>query len=153
MLFLLARSVFQCTPCFLAPLLLAVYLTILLMHLVCGLPHQAASLLLVCLRSIMNLSEALILQDILRDLRTIVGSFELEPRTQSYVCCPACFALHNMSLLPLFCKHQPTPMSWPCNTKLWKMRVIRRNQIQYPIRTYLHQDLKQWVAHFLTSWH
>ncbi|KAG1839802.1 hypothetical protein F4604DRAFT_1691074 [Suillus subluteus] len=50
---------------------------------------------------------------------------------------------------PTYC-HRPTPTSRPCNTKLWKTRVIRGNQIQYPIRTYLHQDLKQWIARFLS---
>ncbi|KAG1848453.1 hypothetical protein F4604DRAFT_1973851 [Suillus subluteus] len=125
------------------------------MHLVCGLSCRAASLLLVCLRSIIHLSgasstEAPISLNIPRDPRTVIGSFELEPRTRSYVCCPACFALHDTSPLPLFCMHRPTPTSRLCNTKLWKTRVIRGNQIQYPIRTYLHQDLKQWIARFLS---
>ncbi|KAG1786749.1 uncharacterized protein HD556DRAFT_1247905, partial [Suillus plorans] len=77
-------------------------------------------------------------QNIPRDLHTVIGSFELEPRTQSYICCPACFALYDMSPLPLFCMHQPTPMSQPCHTKLWKMCIICGNQVQHPIRTYLH---------------
>ncbi|KAG1850767.1 hypothetical protein C8R48DRAFT_613151, partial [Suillus tomentosus] len=125
------------------------------MHLVCGLPRRAASLLLACLRSIVRLSDARsagdpLLHNIPRDPRTVIGSFELEPRTRSYVCCPACFALYDTSPLPLFCTHQPTPASRRCHTKLWKTRIIRGNPIQRPIRTYLHQDLKQWMARFIS---
>ncbi|KIK38450.1 hypothetical protein CY34DRAFT_108662 [Suillus luteus UH-Slu-Lm8-n1] len=92
----------------------------------------------------------MLLSDIPRDPRTVIGSFELEPRTRSYVCCTTCFALYDTAPLPLFCTHQPTPTSRPCHTKLWKTRIIRGNQIQHPIRTYLHQDLKQWMGRFLS---
>jgi len=136
------------------PMILAVYLMVLLMHLICRLPYRAASLLLACLWSIARLSDACsaedpLLQNIPRDPRTVIGSFELEPRTRSYVCCLACFTLYDTSPLPLFCTHQPTPASQWCHTKLWKTRVIHGNLVQCPICTYLHQDLKQWMAHFI----
>lgn len=117
--------------------------------------HQAASLLLTCLWCTIHLSEAcstkaLILQDIPRDPHIIIGLLKLEPHTQFYVCCPAYFILYDTSLLSFFCIYQPTPISQLCNTKLWKTCVISRNQIQYPIHIYLHQDLKQWIAHFFS---
>ena len=94
-----------------------------------------------------------------KDPRTIVNRMDLDPRTTSYLQCPACFALYPFSgtashRLPPgtieHCTHRPTPESTPCGVSLWKERLVGAKSLTVPRRKYVHQSLKEWVGRLLT---
>ena len=93
------------------------------------------------------------------DPRTIVSRMDLDPRTTSYLQCPACFALYpypgtGFRRLPPNtierCDHRPTPESAPCGVPLWKDRRIGATTLKVPSRKYVHQSLKEWVGRLIT---
>lgn len=95
-----------------------------------------------------------------QDPRTIVNRMDLDPRTTSYLQCPACFALYpfpgtGFSHLPPgtieHCTHRPTPESTPCGVPLWKERRVGATTLVVPSRKYVHQSLKEWVGRLLAS--
>lgn len=102
-------------------MVLVCYLTLLIMHLFTGLNRRAASLLLVCLRTIVRLSMTTLRRTgnqamsptspplIYKDPCSVINQFDMEPWTQSYVCCPECFALYD-SPCPFRCTYRATPM-------------------------------------------
>lgn len=91
--------------------------------------------------------------------RTIVDRMDLDPRTTTYLQCPACFALYpypgtGFTHLPPgtieHCTHRPTPDSTPCGVPLWKERRVGPTTLLAPSRKYLHQSLKEWIGRLLT---
>ena len=95
-----------------------------------------------------------------KDPRTIVDRMDLDPRTTSYLQCPACYALYpfpgtGFHRLPQntleYCTHQPTPESAPCGVPLWKDRRVGATTLKAPARKYVHQSLKEWVGRLLTK--
>jgi hypothetical protein len=94
-----------------------------------------------------------------KDPRTIVNRMDLDPRTTSYLQCPACFALYpfpgtGFCRLPPGtienCTHRPTPKSTPCGVPLWKEHRVGSKTLLVPSRKYIHQSLKEWVGRLLT---
>ena len=92
------------------------------------------------------------------DPRTIVGHFDLDPRTVSYLQCPACYALYahaatntGRSALPDFerCTFRSTPTSEPCNVPLWTEHRVGGRTVRAPRRKYVHQSLKEWMGRLL----
>ena len=92
------------------------------------------------------------------DPRTIVGHFDLDPRTVSYLQCPACYALYaymptnaSPSAPPRTerCTFRSTPASEPCDVPLWTERRVGAHSIPTPRRKYVHQSLKEWVGRLL----
>ncbi|RPD67245.1 hypothetical protein L226DRAFT_452550 [Lentinus tigrinus ALCF2SS1-7] len=145
----------------LKPLFLAHHVTALMLHLFYGLSHRASGLLLKCLRFLVQVAytsatgggvspeDSATLDRLPIDIRTIVSRFDLDPHLRSFVCCPVCFAIYDTRPLPGTCLHRPTPKSDPCGAQLWRSRNIRGKTFSYPLRTYLHQELKEWLARFL----
>ena len=93
-----------------------------------------------------------------KDPRTIVNGVDLDPRTTSYLQCPACYALYPFSgtgfrdLPPNtieHCTHRPTPESDPCGVPLWRDRRVGSTILKVPSRKYVHQSLKEWVGRLL----
>jgi len=94
-----------------------------------------------------------------QDPRTIVNRVDLDPRTTSYLQCPACFVLYpfpgtGFNHLPPgtieHCTHRPTPESDPCGVPLWRDHRVGSTILKVPSRKYLHQSLKEWVGRLLT---
>lgn len=94
-----------------------------------------------------------------QDPRTIVSRMNLDPRTTSYLQCPACYALYpfpgtGFRDLPPdtieHCTHRPTPESAPCGVPLWRDRRVGATTLKTPSRKYVHQNLKEWMGRLLT---
>ena len=94
-----------------------------------------------------------------KDPRAIVSRIDLDPRTTTYLQCPACYALypflgtgfHHLPPAAIeYCTHRPTPGSAPCGVPLWKDRRIGATIFKVPSRKYVHQSLKEWVGRLLT---
>ena len=92
------------------------------------------------------------------DPRTIVSHFDLDPRTTSYLQCPACYALYSYaptdtgsSTSPPVerCTFRSTPTSQPCDVPLWTERRVGGRNIRVPRRKYVHQSLKEWMGRLL----
>lgn len=137
------------------------HVTALMLHLLYRLPRRATHLLLVSLRVLVRLSfriaggvlspENIKLVDRLPvDIRTVVDRFQLDPHTRPYVCCPKCFALYPKESCPQMCSHKPTTDSKPCGSALNRTRLIRGQSHTFPIRVYLYQEMKEWLARLLS---
>ncbi len=83
------------------------------------------------------------------DIRTILGRLNLDPVTRSYICCPACFALYPKPY-PQVCTHKDAEKSKPCGARMWRKRTIRGREMSFPLRVYLYQDIKEWLARLLS---
>jgi hypothetical protein len=92
------------------------------------------------------------------DPRTIVGHFDLDPRTVSYLQCPACYALYDYTTTDTSpsapprterCTFRSTPTSEPCDVPLWTERCVGARTISTPRRKYVHQSLKEWMGRLL----
>ena len=92
------------------------------------------------------------------DPRTIIGHFDLNPRTISYLQCPACYALYDYtatdtgpSVPPDIerCTFRSTSTSKPCDVPLWTERRVGGRVIRIPRRKYVHQSLKEWMGRLL----
>ena len=99
-----------------------------------------------------------IIDQLPKDPRTIVNKLDLDPRTTSYLQCPACYALYSYTGTASFihsddqiqrCTHRPTPESDPCGTPLWTERRIGNRTMKTPCWKYVHQNLKEWMARVL----
>lgn len=83
------------------------------------------------------------------DIRTILGRFDLDPVTRPYICCPACCAIYPKPY-PKTCSYQLTPQSKPCGTQLWRTRTIIGRAFSFPLREFLYQEMKHWLARLLS---
>src|SRR5882757_1481882 len=80
-------------------MLVAIYITILMMNIFFYLPRRATRVLLVGFRVVLRnalVSEGVV-QAIPKDPSTILRFYDLDPRTRTYVCCPACYKLYPYS--------------------------------------------------------
>ena len=137
------------------------FLTILILHLFFRTPRRAARVLIGGLRGmLMATRQPLRIINLLpQDPRTIVKKFDLDPRTTSYLQCPACYALYafpgtGFHHLPPdtieHCTHRSTPESAPCGVPLWRDHRVGATILKVPSRKYVHQSLKEWVGRLLT---
>ncbi|KZT02177.1 uncharacterized protein LAESUDRAFT_815483, partial [Laetiporus sulphureus 93-53] len=94
-----------------SPLVFAYCIVALIMSLLQRLPRRGSKILLAGLRTIVRLSlthergrstdeHHTILEELSKDIRTILHRFDLNPRTHAYACCPNCFALHERQSCP-----------------------------------------------------
>ncbi|KAH8976742.1 hypothetical protein EDB92DRAFT_1823306 [Lactarius akahatsu] len=83
------------------PTLLAIYMTTLVMYVLYRLPRRGAAVLLAGMRSILNSQESLrsLAGELLKDPRKLLMTYDLDPVTRSYVCCPSCHFLYEYSLI------------------------------------------------------
>lgn len=92
-----------------------------------------------------------LLRFLARDPRTILTAFDLDPSVREFICCPSCFALYPLSeSVPRHCPYTSTKSSKSCDAKLWRKRTIRGKEMEFPVRKYLHQSLRHWLARMLS---
>jgi hypothetical protein len=142
------------------PVIATVLLTILVLHLFFRVPRRATYVMIAGFRSVlavMSRGED-IPTTIPSDPRTIVGHFDLNPRTTSYLQCPACYALYGYATTDTGpsappdterCTFRSTPTSEPCDVPLWTERRVGGRTIRVPRRKYVHQSLKEWMGRLL----
>ena len=142
------------------PIIATVLLTILILHLIFRVPRRATYVMIAGFRSVL----AAVSQGedvpmaIPTDPRTIVGHFDLNPRTVSYLQCPVCYTLYGYTATDTSsstppdierCTFRSTPASQPCDVPLWTERRVGGRVIRVPRRKYAHQSLKEWMGRLL----
>lgn len=129
------------------------------MNLTFRLPRRGCEVLLAGLRCIVGLTAALererrgdqLKKDIPKTLSTVITAFDIEPRTESYICCPECFALYpDEKPYPPKCTNRYAHDSSPCDAKLLRKRKIGDREYFYPVKKHLHQGMKEWMGRFLS---
>lgn len=92
-----------------SPTLVAVYITLLMMNLFFYLPRRASRVLLAGFKVILqnSLVGEAIIQTIPKDPATVLDSYDLDPRTQTYISCPACHALYPYSNVDMYTGPMP----------------------------------------------
>ncbi|KAG1881307.1 hypothetical protein F4604DRAFT_1521823, partial [Suillus subluteus] len=86
------------------------------------------------------------------DPRTVIDTFNLNPASKAFVCCPKCFScypLDDREGYPERCTTKSTPDAATCNRLLRHTRTIRGRRFVYPARRYLYHDMKQWIGRLL----
>lgn len=142
------------------PIIATVLLTILILHLIFRVPRRATYVMIAGFRSVLAaVSQGEdVPMTIPTDPRTIVGHFDLNPRTVSYLQCPACYALYGYTATNTGssappdierCTFRSTPASQPCDVPLWTERRVGGRVIRVPRRKYVHQSLKEWMGRLL----
>lgn len=143
------------------PTVLICHVLMLIMHLTCKLPRRATGLLLSGLRSVVlaTLTAAnasafdreTILQGLPQDPRTVVSTFDIDPRFDSYISCPTCYhLLPDQRPYPALCQFQDTKSDPVCGANLLRKQRIRGKVTYCPQRKYLQQDMKHWMARLLS---
>ena len=133
---------------------------VLALSLLCGISQKQATFALAILKFIidslsdgrdMSISHRRSLDDLPNDYRTLLNRFDLEPRLRSYICCPSCFALYDDSPNAQdVCSHRRAVDLPSCGSNLFRSRAVKGQVFKRPIRKYVHQDMKQWVARLLS---
>ena len=82
------------------PTLHAIYVTTLVMYILYHLPRRGAAVLLAGMRSILKSQASLcsLASEVPMDPRKLLLTYDLDPVTRSYVCCPSCYFLYEYSL-------------------------------------------------------
>ena len=82
------------------PTLHAIYMTSLVMYVLYCLPSHSAAVLLAGMRSILKSQVSLcpLVSDMPLDPQKLLLLYDLDPVTQSYVCCTLCYSLYEYSL-------------------------------------------------------
>lgn len=88
------------------------------------------------------------------DVRTIMSQLDLEPSYHTFLCCPACFKCYNYSSkeqenFPFFCSNRIHPDAPLCEHALRRMETLNGRCKMVPYKTYIRQDLKDWLGHML----
>lgn len=83
------------------------------------------------------------------DVRTVLASLNIDPKTKKMVCCPKCFATytfddHDPLSFPDFCTFKDTPKSSECGRRL--KSKVNSNGVVVPTRQFVYQDLQHWIA-------
>ena len=81
------------------PTLHAIYVTVLVMYILYRLPRRGAAVLLAGMRSILKSQASLrsLASEVPMDPRKLLLTYDLDPVTRSYVCCPSCYFLYEYS--------------------------------------------------------
>ena len=81
------------------PTLRAIYVTVLVMYILYRLPRRGAAVLLAGMRSILKSQASLrsLASEVPMDPRKLLLTYDLDPVTRSYVCCPSCYFLYEYS--------------------------------------------------------
>jgi hypothetical protein len=140
------------------PVVLACYLVVLVMSLICHLPRRGADLLLAGLRCILRLATAMQMgQDdrlanaIPKSIKTVFNAFDIEPRTTSLICCPECYCLYpDTEPYISMCTYKFAKDSAACDAKLFRKVKVHGREYMIPVRKYLHQGMKDWMGRFLS---
>lgn len=141
------------------PLVLSGVVLVLILHLAFGLSHRGCGLVLAFLRGYCKLSAKYsgghispsIHASIPKTLKTVLQSFDLDPRVRQFICCPRCFALYPYeSPYPATCTFKSAPDSTACGAKLLMQRQLNSIAVSVPVKVYLHQDFGEWLGRLLS---
>lgn len=127
-------------------------------------PRHGGSVLLAGLRDMLGtLGQQKHIQNVPKDPRTIFRQLRLDPVTETYLCCPTCWALtpycaatdnpvtkNNPNPDIPVCQDRLTRESDICGKELWKKENIRNQVHCTPHLTYVHQLLKNWLGRLLS---
>ncbi|KAJ7447354.1 hypothetical protein B0H11DRAFT_1658847, partial [Mycena galericulata] len=125
-------------------------------------PRQGGSVLLAGFRDMLNAAPGQH-EDPPKDPRTIHRQLNLDPVTETYLCCPTCWALTPFCAvtdnpvteqdpdpaIPL-CQDRLTSGSDICGEELWKKERIKSRVKCTPRLTYIHQSVKTWLGRLLS---
>ena len=139
--------------------MLACYLLVAALHLVCGVSIDHCSFVLGSLRLIVTMAlqtaqrsnVASTSGDIPGDVRTVVDILDVTPKGEAYVCCPKCFFLYWVdpdnpkSCYPETCTNQEVDNN-PCSAKLRKKRRHGASYVNQPVREFCYQSMQDWVG-------
>ncbi|KAJ7454114.1 hypothetical protein FB451DRAFT_1049806 [Mycena latifolia] len=103
------------------------------------------------------------IQNFPKDPRTVCRQLHLDPVTETYLCCPSCWALKPYNVdadnpvtrenpdpdIPT-CQDRVTQGDDVCGAELWKKETIRGKVHCTPHLTYVHQRLKDWLGRILS---
>jgi len=139
------------------PVVLACYVVVVVLHLICGLSINDCTFLLPSIQHIVKMtlehagsSSTKLLTAFPKDPRTVLKTLELSPEVHGYVCCPRCFALYPQdSEVPVSCSYKETTSSKVCAEPLMRLRRIGDKTKQVYVREYDHQVFKSWLGRFL----
>lgn len=140
------------------PVTVVAYVLPLILNLRFDLPRRPTKILLAGLRTIIRLMSVGISKDhkspladnIPKDPRTVITHLNIEPKTDTFVCCPDCGCLYSVRPFPSKCLSQSTPSSGACGADLFRKAVFGGREYQRPIRVYIHQRMQDWVGRFLS---
>ncbi|KAJ7429510.1 hypothetical protein B0H11DRAFT_2265471 [Mycena galericulata] len=125
-------------------------------------PRRGGTVLLAGLHDMLDATPGLRGQahDLPRDPRTVCRHLRLDPVTETFICCPACWALTPYTNNPVtqeqpdpeipLCQDRLTRGSAICGEKLWDKETIRGEVRCTPRKIYVHQQLKNWLGRLLS---
>jgi hypothetical protein len=156
------------------PTLHAIYVTTLVMYVLYRLPRRGAAVLLAGMRSILKSQASLrsLVSEVPTDPRKLLLTYDLDPVTRSYVCCPSCYFLYEYSFAgtrkrkapvssnehhdtidvqlgvttPSHCTHRRIRAGPNCGEPLFETITVNAKAYTVPLCKYEVQDLKQWVG-------
>jgi hypothetical protein len=127
-------------------------------------PRQGGSILLAGMQDLLRTTTGQEQQahSLPKDPRTVYARLRLDPVTESYICCPTCWALepyHPETDNPVTnaMPHPPIPLCQErftrdaeiCGAELWKKEIIHGKTFLTPHLTYVRQVLKGWLGRLL----
>ncbi|KAJ7615304.1 hypothetical protein B0H17DRAFT_965917 [Mycena rosella] len=128
-------------------------------------PRRGGSVLLAGLRDALNTvpGQKKNIANLPKDPRTVYRQLHLDPVTETYLCCPKCWALQPYNaetdnpvtkenpdpLIPL-CQERLTEGDAACEEELWKKEIVRGSPRFTPHLTYVQQLLKNWLGRILS---
>jgi hypothetical protein len=151
------------------PVLLVILLLSAVLHLLCGVSINQTIFLMEALKSIVSeatrpfekssgsnyklqTSRNASTVGIPGDVRGSLKALELDPKTDTFACCPQCFSLYPIGPNNEFtatCEYQPTPDVAVCGTKLSSTRRVKGRLRNYPSRRFIRQDFHDWLGRLL----
>ncbi|KAG1772120.1 hypothetical protein EDD22DRAFT_741923, partial [Suillus occidentalis] len=80
------------------PMVTLCYFLIAILHLLCGTSLSHCQFILYCVKLLLELSSAshAITSSIPVDPRTVIDTFDLNPVSKAFVCCPKCFSCYSL---------------------------------------------------------
>ncbi|KAJ3545248.1 hypothetical protein NM688_g5647 [Phlebia brevispora] len=143
----------------LTPRLLLIYLLVSGLHLLCSVSIVRCHFVLEVQKALFQTPDGTDVQsiasDIPSDVRAVIATLELSPKTVTYVCCPRCCALYILSSstdenqYPDLCEERNAKDSPPCNAKLRVHRRVHGVERTFPARRFRVQDFDDWLGRML----
>ncbi len=157
------------------PITCVCFLFVAFLHLLATVSRQNCNVALATITILLRLSlqqsnypeSMAILQSIPRDVRTVIRSLGIEPKTQAFVCCPKCFCTYSFDVepddpiasgeaeadtaqeriviaehVPQFCSFRWTQDSLPCSERLRNSNASK----DILTRQFIYQDLHHWIG-------
>ena len=149
------------------PLTCISFLFVSFLHLLANVSRQNCNTALLSIALLLRLSlqesthpEAVSISDsIPRDIRTVVQSLGIEPKTHASVCCPKCFCTYSFNMdpdacdtdgeeriiaehIPQFCSFKQSQDSPPCSERLRAPNASK----DFLTRQFIYQDLHHWIG-------